>query len=132
MRVARCAEVFIPVMRVRGAIKSIHMTILDDNMKTMIRRNKLLGIWAAEQLGLTRENAEAYSNDLGMAALDLERSDVLGKIRKDFDAAGVLQSDTDILRVMNELWLKASGQRPTARGDAVDAAAVQIARNLSS
>jgi hypothetical protein len=109
----------------------MHMTILDDDMKTMIRRNKLLGMWAAEKLGLERESADAYSNDLAVGTLDLQRSDVLGKIRKDFDVAGVLQSDADILRVMNELWLKASGQRPTARGDAVDAAVVQIARNLS-
>jgi hypothetical protein len=108
------------------------MTILDDDMKTAIRRNKLLGMWAAEQLGLVGESAEAYSNDLAMGTLDPERSDVLGKIRKDFDVAGVPQSDADILRVMNELWLKASGQRPTARGDAVDGAVVQIARKLSS
>ena len=115
----------------RGTITSMHVTILDDDTKTMIRRNKLLGMWAAEKLGLERESADAYSNDLAVGTLDLERSDVLGKIRKDFDVAGVLQSDADILRVMNELWLKASGQRPTARGDAVDAAVVQIARNLS-
>jgi hypothetical protein len=116
----------------RGTITNIRMTILDDDMKTAIRRNKLLGMWAAEQLGLVGESAEAYSNDLAMGTLDPERSDVLGKIRKDFDVAGVPQSDADILRVMNELWLKASGQRPTARGDAVDGAVVQIARKLSS
>ena len=42
-----------------------------------------------------------------MGTLDPERSDVLSKIRKDFDAAGVVQSDEQILRVMNELMLQA-------------------------
>ena len=40
---------------------------------------------------------------LAVGTLDPERSDVLSKIRKDFDAAGVVQSDEQILRVMNEL-----------------------------
>jgi hypothetical protein len=110
----------------------IQMSNLTDDLKTMIRRNKLLGMWAAEKLGLAGESAEVYSNDLAIATLDPERNDVLSKIRKDFEIATVAQSDEEILRVMNEFWLQASRQRQTTRGDAVDAAAVQLARNLSS
>jgi hypothetical protein len=105
-----------------------------DDLKTMIRRNKLLGMWAAEKLNLEGESAKTYSDDLAAAAgtFDFKRSDVLGKIRNDFKAAGLVQSDEEILRVMNELWLEASSQGRKARGDASDAAVVQIARHLMS
>jgi hypothetical protein len=116
----------------QGSGMSISMSSLDDDLKAMIRRNKLLGMWAAEKLGLVGESAEAYSNDLAVGTLDPERNDVLSKIRKDFDLAGVAQSDEEILRIMNEFWLQASRQRQSTRADAVDGAAVQLARKLSS
>jgi len=108
------------------------MDRFDDELKTTIRRNKLLGMWAAEKLGLGREQAEDYSQTLAMGTLDAEQSDVFRKIRKDFDVAGVVQSDEDILRVMSELMLKASSQMPRKPGDAVDGAALMLARKLSS
>src|SRR5215468_1049129 len=55
--------------------------------KQMVRRNKLVGMWAAEKLGKTGQDAEAYSNALAVGTLDPERSDVLSKIRNDFAAA---------------------------------------------
>ncbi len=106
------------------------MASLDQDLLRMIRRNKLLGMWAADRLGLTGESADAYSNDLAMGTLDLQRSDVQGKIRKDFSAAGIVQSDDEIRRVMDQFWLEASGQPQPRRGDASAAATVQIARNL--
>jgi hypothetical protein len=42
------------------------------------------------------QDAEAYSNALAVGTLDPQRSDVLGKIRKDFIAAGVVQSDEQL------------------------------------
>ncbi|HWK63389.1 MAG TPA: ATPase inhibitor subunit zeta [Rhizobiaceae bacterium] len=106
------------------------MINLDQDLLRMVRRNKLLGMWAAQKLGLVGESADVYSNDLATGTLDLERVDVHSKIRNDFDAAGVVQSDEEILRVMNEFWLEASCQTQTRRGDSSDAAMVQIARNL--
>ena len=105
------------------------MTSVDD-LKRTIRRNKLLGMWVAEKLGITGRDAEAYSDALAVGTLDPERSDVLSKIRKDFDAAGVVQSDEQIVGVMNELMLKAGNQVPVTPGGALDAAAVMLARNL--
>src|SRR3712207_3761987 len=99
------------------------MTSADDVGKTILR-NKLLGRWAAEKLGLTGREADAYSDVLARATGDPARNDVLGKIRKDFDAAGVTQSDEQILQVMTELTLKAGNLMPTARGGSPDAAAV--------
>src|SRR5215510_7735270 len=106
------------------------MTSFED-LKTTVRRNTLLGMWAAEKLRLAGRDAEAYAQALAVGTLDPERSDVFGKIRKDFDAAGVVQSDEQILRVMNELMLQAADQTQATQGGGSDAAAVMIARNLS-
>jgi hypothetical protein len=107
------------------------MTSSDDVGRTVLR-NKLLGRWAAEKLGITGRDADAYSDALAVGTLDPERSDVFSKIRKDFDAAGVAQSDEQILRVMTELMLQAGNQMPGTRGGSLDAAAVMLARNLTS
>ena len=115
----------------RPATGEIRMTSTDDWKKT-VRLNKLLGIWAAEKLGITGEDAEAYSDALAVGTLDPERSDVLGKIRKDFDAAGVVQSDEQILRVMNELTLQAGNLMQVTPGGAADGLALMLARQLKS
>jgi hypothetical protein len=76
--------------------------------KATARRNKLLGQWAAEKLGLSGAEAETYAKSVVMA--DFEEAgdhDVLRKIRKDFDAKSVAQSDHQIGRVMSELMAKA-------------------------
>jgi hypothetical protein len=115
----------------RPSIGKIQMTSWDD-VKTTIRRNKLLGMWAAEKLGLVGGDAEAYADALAVGTIDPERSDVFSKIRKDFDSAGVVQSDEQILRVMNELILQAADQMRATGGGASDAAAVMLARKLMS
>lgn len=107
------------------------MTSFDDVGKTILR-NKLLGRWAAEKLGMIGRDADVYSDALARGTLDPERSDVFSKIRKDFDAAGVAQSDEQILHVMTELMLKAGNQMPSTHGDSLDGAAVTLARNLLS
>jgi hypothetical protein len=103
-----------------------------DAWKTIVRRNKLLGLWAAEKLGIVGRDAEAYSDVLALAVLDPECSDVLNKIRKDFDAAGVVQSDEQILRVMNECMLEAEEQMPVTPGASTDAFAVELVKKIKS
>jgi hypothetical protein len=76
--------------------------------KASARRNKLLGLWAAEKLGLTGADAQAYANAIVVA--DIESTgghDLFGKIRKDFDAKGVSLSDHQIRRTMDELMARA-------------------------
>ena len=76
--------------------------------KATARRNKLLGLWAAEKMGLTGADADSYALSVVMA--DFEEPgehDVMRKIRKDFDAKGVVQSDHQISRTVNELMAKA-------------------------
>jgi hypothetical protein len=101
-----------------------------DDWKKTVRRNKLLGMWAAGKLGLAGRDAEAYSDTLAVDTLDPEHRDVLSKIRKDFDAAGVVESDEQILRLMNELTLQAGSQMPATRGGAADALTVMLASKL--
>jgi len=76
--------------------------------KATARRNRLLGMWAAEKLGLAGPAADAYAKEVVLT--DFEEGgthDVVGKIRKDFDAKGVAQSDEQISRMMNELTARA-------------------------
>ncbi|TIU74648.1 MAG: DUF1476 domain-containing protein [Mesorhizobium sp.] len=83
----------------------------DTKFRAMARRNKLLGLWAAEKLGKTGEDADAYAKEVVRA--DFEEAgddDVLRKIRADFDAAGVAQSDVQIRDVMDELLVTAVEQ----------------------
>ncbi len=76
--------------------------------KATARRNKFLGLWAAEKLGKSGEDAEAYAKSVVIA--DFEEAgdeDVFRKVRKDFDNAGVDQSDHQIRRTMEELMARA-------------------------
>lgn len=76
--------------------------------KATARRNKLLGLWAAEKLGLSGAEADSYALAVVMADFEGgEGQDVAAKIRKDFDARGVAQSDHQIGRIMSELMAKA-------------------------
>ena len=102
-----------------------------DDWKQVVRRNKLVGMWAAAKLGKTGQDAEAYSNALAVGTLDAERSDVLTKIRKDFHAAGVVQSDEQIIKVMDDFMLQAGNLMPTGGGGPdSDALALMLARQL--
>ena len=82
--------------------------------KAVARRNKLLGLWAAEKLGLDADKAQDYAKEVVRA--DFEEpgeEDVFRKIRKDFDDAGVGQSDHQIRRTMDELLHTAAAQIQT-------------------
>jgi len=82
--------------------------------KANARRNKLFGLWAAEKLGLSGADAEAYAKEVVVA--DFEEAgdeDVFKKVRKDFDAKGVAQSDHQIRRTMTDLMEQAIAQIKT-------------------
>jgi hypothetical protein len=76
--------------------------------KASARRNKLVGLWAAQLLGKTGADADAYAKSVVMA--DFEEAgddDVLRKIKADLAAGGIEQSDHQIRRTMDELMAKA-------------------------
>lgn len=72
--------------------------------KLMARRNKLLGLWAADLMGLVGSDAEAYAKEVVLS--DLEEAgddDVFRKVRDDFDVKGIDRSDARIREHMAEL-----------------------------
>lgn len=84
--------------------------VFDEELrfKANARRNKALGLWAAEKLGKSGADAEAYAKEVVVS--DIQEAgdhDVFRKVRADFDAAGVDQSDHQIRRTMDELMAKA-------------------------
>ena len=72
----------------------------DEEMRFRItaRRNRLLGQWAARQMGLTEAEAESYAKDVIRA--DFEEAgdeDVIRKVLGDLTGAGV-ESDEEKIR----------------------------------
>ena len=72
--------------------------------KAEARRNKLLGLWAAEHMGLSDEHAKEYAAEV--VAADFEEAgdeDVFRKLSGDLKAKGASVSDDMIRQKMSEL-----------------------------
>ena len=83
----------------------------ETKFKAVSRRNRLLAHWAAGLLGKSGADVDGYVKEI--IAADFEQGgdeDVVRKLRKDFDAAGVNQSDHQIRRTMSELMATAMKQ----------------------
>jgi hypothetical protein len=79
--------------------------------KIIARRNKLLGLWAAEQMGISGDEAAEYAKSVVRA--DLEEpghEDVVRKVHKDFEAKSIARSDHAIRVKMDELLATAANQ----------------------
>ena len=86
---------------------------LDEELKfkATARRNRLLGLWAAGEMGIAGDAAQAYAREVVKADLaEPGEEDVFHKIRADFDAKGVNQSDHQIRRMMAEMMSQAIAQ----------------------
>ncbi|MCP8938915.1 DUF1476 domain-containing protein [Alsobacter sp. SYSU M60028] len=76
--------------------------------KAMARRNRLLGLWAAQQLGKSGAEADDYAR--AVVAADFEEAgddDVFRKVKADFSTAGVAFSEAQIRSTMDELLARA-------------------------
>jgi hypothetical protein len=72
--------------------------------KTIARRNKLLGLWAAELLEKTGEAATEYAKEVVLADFDIEGDgDVIAKLLKDFYNAQVEVGEKEIIAEMERL-----------------------------
>lgn len=72
--------------------------------KTIARRNKMLGLWAAEKLGKKGEEAITYAKDVVLSDFESEGSgDVVSKILKDFYNAEINVTERAILAEMERL-----------------------------
>jgi len=65
--------------------------------KAQCRRDKLLGLWAAEHLGMTSSQADAYAKSLVRLGLDEGGvGNVLSKVMTDFENLGVKLTQMDV------------------------------------
>ncbi len=83
---------------------------LDEELqfKAEARRNRMLGLWVANLMGKTGEDAEAYAKTIILS--DFEEpgdEDVFRKLRADLDAANIDQSDHQIRRQMETFLAQA-------------------------
>ena len=84
--------------------------------KANARRNKLLGLWAADLLGFTGEAASGYAVEVVKADFEAPGDeDVFQKVLGDFKAKGVNQSEHQIRRQMDELMATAVEQVKTEK-----------------
>ena len=83
----------------------------DLQFKVEVRRNKLLGLWAAELLGKAGAEADAYAKEV--VAADFEEpgdADLVRKVLGDFEAAGTEFSEHRLRKMMDELLAVAKEQ----------------------
>jgi hypothetical protein len=79
--------------------------------KVTARRNKLIGLWAAEQMGLTPEEADAYAKSVVQA--DFEEAgdeDVVRKLLGDLTNAGVETDDVAVRATLDAKLVEARRQ----------------------
>ncbi len=86
----------------------------DVEFKAHARRNRLLGLWAAELMGLQKQHLEDYAR--AVVKSDLEHpadEDVLRKVFEDLKGAGVSIGERDVRLRMDELMAIAREQLKT-------------------
>ena len=83
----------------------------DLQFKVEVRRNKLLGLWVAELLGLSGADAEAYAKEVVSA--DFEEpgdADLIRKIQGDVQPKSIDLSEHRLRKKMDELVAVAKEQ----------------------
>lgn len=79
--------------------------------KVESRRNKLLGLWLAEQMGKSGDEADAYAKEVVISDLkEAGDEDVIAKVLADIDAAGLTLTRDDIVNKLAEYLVIAAEQ----------------------
>ena len=81
----------------------------EQKFKAEARRNRLLGLWAAEKLGLGGDAATAYSKEVVAAEFE-QAGGVLRKVMADFAAKGVVVTENAIRAKISELGAIAAAE----------------------
>ena len=84
---------------------------LDEELKFKAdaRRNKLLGLWVAEKLGMSGDAANAYAK--AVVAADFDRANgAAGKVMGDLTAKGVAMPEAQLRATMDQLMAEAIAQ----------------------
>ncbi len=75
------------------------------------RRNKLLGLWAAKEMGRPETEHASYAQEVVTADLDEPGdADVVRKLLADFEAAGMQKSETELRAEMDRLLEQAKSE----------------------
>jgi hypothetical protein len=83
----------------------------EKEFRVTARRNRLIGLWAAEKLGLTEAESEAYAKAVVQA--DFEETgdeDVIRKLMGDLLKGGVETSDIEIRDMLQKKTAEARTQ----------------------
>ena len=86
----------------------------EQKFKAMARRNRLLGLWTAGQLGITGDAATAYAKEV--VAADFEQpgeNDVVHKVMRDLAGKAVTITEPQLRAKMDELLAQAVAQVKT-------------------
>lgn len=78
----------------------------DEELKFKVgaRRAKLAGLWIAEVLGLSGQDAQDYAKT--MVTADMEKpghEDLLAKIKSDLENRGIVMAEREVLKKLEEL-----------------------------
>lgn len=90
-----------------------HVHREEIDFRRMSRRNKLLGLWAAGELGLEGDAAEAYAKSVVSAELD-RPGGLVRKVMADFEAQGKPITQEEIQKHLDECMIEARRQIGTA------------------
>ncbi|MDP9414695.1 MAG: DUF1476 domain-containing protein [Pseudomonadota bacterium] len=99
------------------AFENMYARDQEMQFRIIARRNRLLGQWAAQLMGLTEVEAEAYSKDVVRA--DFEEAgdgDVIRKILGDVTSAGVDCDEARIRQALEHKTVEARRQIIEAQG----------------
>lgn len=81
------------------------------NFKANARRNKLLGLWAAEIMGISGDDADAYAKEVVIADFEeVGEEDVYRKVKGDLDAKGLEVSEHRVRKAMADYLEEAKRQ----------------------
>ena len=75
----------------------------EQEFRAAARRNKMLGLWASEKMGLSTDSAEQYA--AAVVRADMEQpgdEDVFRKVAGDFKASGLTVSEGELRSKMDE------------------------------
>lgn len=83
----------------------------DQQFRANARRDKLFGQWAAGKLGKSGDAASAYAAEVVDANFEKPGDDdMLGKVKADFQKAGVTVSDVDVSKALTDAYAAAAQQ----------------------
>jgi hypothetical protein len=84
---------------------------LENEFKVIARRNRLLGAWAAEQMGLTGDAVDSYAKEVVESDFTKPgEDDVVEKVLADFGDKGIAIDESALRRKMDELRAMAREQ----------------------